>query len=62
MSDLAIADRCFTINEAAAHLRISRAMLYKYIAANKIRPVKLGTRTIIRGAEIERFLDAAQAA
>ena len=50
--------RQFSVDEAAAHLRISRSLLYKFISYNAIRPVKLGGRTIISGAEISRFLKA----
>jgi excisionase family DNA binding protein len=45
----------FSVSEAAAHLRISRALIYKLIAAGKLMPSKLGNRTIITGAEIERL-------
>ena len=48
--------RMFSIVEAAEHLRISRSLLYQLISAGKIKPVKIGHRTLIRGAEIERFM------
>jgi len=53
-------DPCFTILEAAAHLRVSRAFLYKLIRSGDLRIIKMGTRSIIRGSELTRFLDAAQ--
>jgi excisionase family DNA binding protein len=53
---------CFTVNEAARYLRISRSLLYELIHDGRIRTVKIGARTIIRGAELERFLDQQQAA
>ncbi len=53
---------CFTISEAAQYLRISRALLYQLIRNGRIKTVKIGTRTILRGAELERFLDQQQAA
>jgi len=53
---------CFKISEAAQYLRISRALLYQLIRQGRIKTVKIGTRTIIRGAELERFLDQQQAA
>jgi len=53
---------CFTIGEAAQYLRISRALLYQLIRQGRIRTIKIGTRTIVRGAELERFLDQQQAA
>jgi excisionase family DNA binding protein len=53
---------CLTIREAAQYLRISRAFLYQLIRNGRIKTVKIGTRTIIRGAELEQFLDQHQAA
>jgi excisionase family DNA binding protein len=53
---------CLTIREAAQYLRISRALLYQLIREGRIKIVKIGTRTIVRGAELERFLDQQQAA
>jgi excisionase family DNA binding protein len=50
---------CFTILEAADYLRISRALLYKLIHEGRVKTVKIGKRTIIRGAELERLLDQA---
>jgi excisionase family DNA binding protein len=60
MSD--VTTPCFTINEAAQYLRISRAHLYKLIHDRRIKTVKIGARTIIRGDELGRFLDQQQAA
>jgi excisionase family DNA binding protein len=48
---------CLSIAEASRYLRISRALLYELIRNGRIKTVKIGTRTIIRGAELERFLD-----
>lgn len=48
---------CFAIGEAAQYLRVSRALLYKLIQQGRIKTVKVGARTIIRGTELERFLD-----
>jgi excisionase family DNA binding protein len=50
----------FTVVEAAAYLKISRALLYKFIHAGDLHTIKLGTRTIILGAELDRFVRAAQ--
>jgi excisionase family DNA binding protein len=61
MNDVSL-QPCFTINEAAQYLRISRALLYKLIHDGRIKTVKVGARTIIRGAELERFLEQQQAA
>ena len=48
--------KCFSVREAAEHMRISRSMLYKLIGARRLIPVKIGSRTIITGAEIERCI------
>jgi excisionase family DNA binding protein len=48
--------RCFTVPEAAEHLRISRAMIYKLFKAEHLKPMKIGKRTIVSGEEIDRFL------
>jgi excisionase family DNA binding protein len=53
---------CFTISEAADYLRISRALLYRLVRQGDIRTTKIGKRTIVRGGELERFLDCQQAA
>ncbi len=53
---------CFTVGEAAQYLRISRALLYQLIRQGRIKTVKIGARTIVRSAELERFLDEQQAA
>ena len=55
-------DSQLTVAETATHLRISRAYLYKLIEAKKIKPVKIGKRTLIQGAEIKRFMASLQAA
>lgn len=51
-----LAEQQFTVIEAAKHLKISRAYFYKLVAAKKIRVAKLGTRTIVPGPEVLRFL------
>jgi excisionase family DNA binding protein len=51
--------RNFSINESAELLRVSRSMVYKLIEAKKLTPRKIGTRTILTGAELARFLDHA---
>jgi excisionase family DNA binding protein len=53
---------CFAIGEAAKYLCIFRALLYKLIHEGRIKTVKIGARTIVRGAELERFLNQQQAA
>jgi excisionase family DNA binding protein len=46
--------RKFSVDEAAEHLRISRAHLFKLFKNGTIKPFKLGNRTIITGEEILR--------
>ena len=51
--------RLFTIAETAEHLRISKTMVFKLIRQGQLAPTKIGTRTLIRGAAIERLLETA---
>lgn len=51
--------RNFSINEAADLLRVSRSMVYKLVESKKLTLRKIGTRSIITGAELARFLDHA---
>ena len=53
---------CLTICEAANYLRVSRALFYKLVRQGHIKTIKIGKRTIVRIAELERFLDHQQAA
>ena len=46
----------FSIKDAAGHLRISVACLWVHIGNRKLKTVKLGGRTMIRGEEIARFV------
>lgn len=50
--------RLFTVVEAADHLRVSRSMIFKLIRAGRLVPTKIGTRTLISGAAIDRLLGA----
>ena len=51
----------FSVTEAAQYLRISRSYLYKLFSTGSLRPTKLGARTIVRGAEMKRFMSEAAA-
>lgn len=53
-----IGDCIFSIPECASHLKISRAFLYKLIGDDKIKPVKIGARTLVQGAELRRFMNS----
>ena len=48
--------RLFSVQEAAEYLRISRTMIFKLLREGKLTPTKIGTRTLISGAAIERLL------
>jgi excisionase family DNA binding protein len=47
------------LGEVCATLRISRAALYVHEAAGLIKFTKIGRRTLISEAELERFIAAA---
>ena len=46
----------FSVSEAAQHLRVSRTMIFKLLREGKLKPTKIGTRTLISGAAIDRLL------
>ncbi len=43
------------IEHGAARLGVSRSFLYREIGAKRLTVVKLGTRTLIAEAELQRF-------
>jgi excisionase family DNA binding protein len=43
-------------HESAKYLGISRAMLYKIIAAGEIVPIKIGRATQIPTSELEQYI------
>jgi predicted DNA-binding transcriptional regulator AlpA len=59
---IAFENRVFSAVETAEHLRISRSMLYKLVGTKDLTPVRIGTRTLFTGREIERFLAVRAAA
>ena len=46
----------FSVREAAEHLRVSRTTIFKLLREGKLAPTKIGTRTLISGAAIDRLL------
>jgi excisionase family DNA binding protein len=54
--------RVFSINESAAHLRVSRSFVYSLIAQKKLRLTKLGRRSVVTGKELARLIAAAERA
>jgi excisionase family DNA binding protein len=51
-----IEPRCFTVNEAASLLRLSRASVYELMKHSRINFFYLGRRRRIPADEIERVL------
>ena len=47
----------FTPREACEALRIGRTKFYELLAAREIKAIALGGKTLILGAELERFLN-----
>jgi len=47
--------QAFSVPEAARMLGVSRATLYKLVAAGRIRVIKIATRTLVPASEIERI-------
>lgn len=47
----------FSIPEAAAHLSISRSLLYSLIDSGQIRRVKIGRRAVIPASELVKLLE-----
>jgi excisionase family DNA binding protein len=48
----------YTINEAAAALRINRATVYRHARRGQLPLVKIGLRTMVRRADLEALIKA----
>ncbi|MGC1861553.1 MAG: helix-turn-helix domain-containing protein [Methylocystis sp.] len=46
----------YQVNQFCRRCGISRATFYKYVKLSKIRVVKIGGRTLVPAAEVERLL------
>lgn len=53
-----IADYIFSVADAAAHLRISKSYLYELAKAKKIKIVKQGKRSMVKGTELRRYISS----
>ena len=51
-----IVDHIFSVAEAAAHLRVSKSYLYELAEAHKIKIVKQGKRSMVKGTELRRYI------
>lgn len=49
---------CFSPADAAKMLGIGRSTLFDLLARGEIRARKLGTRTLIPAAELQRYVDS----
>ena len=58
-SEIPIPPLLVGISESCELLSIKRTFLYKLIAEEKLRPVKLGRRTVFRYADLIAFADEA---
>ncbi len=52
-----IEKRLLTIPEACEYLRISRATLYRHIKEGRIKPVKIGKRTLIDKRDLDLLIE-----
>jgi excisionase family DNA binding protein len=50
-------DKLYTVAETAQLLHISRGNLYRLIAEGKLKPIKLGKRTLFSEQELEAFIE-----
>jgi len=57
-----IADHIFSVAEAAKHLGISKSYVYELVEAKKLKLVKQGKRSFVKGEEIRRFINSLGAA
>lgn len=54
-----LAAAAFTVDEAAAYLRISRSNLYWLFRNGDLRPAKVGGRTLVRRVDADALLERA---
>ncbi|BBY99479.1 helix-turn-helix domain-containing protein [Mycolicibacterium fallax] len=50
----------YTVDEAAAVLRVSRSTVYKMIGDGELTPTRVSRRVLIPGSEVERLLAPAR--
>lgn len=51
-------EKLYTIGEVAEMLRISKPSVYRLMSSGKLKPVKIGGRTLFKESELERFVDS----
>lgn len=50
-------EELYTVKQASEYLKISRATLYKLIESGKLKPLKLGGRTIFNEDTLRDFVE-----
>jgi len=50
-------ERLLTVKEALKYLKVGRTTLYKLIKEGKIKPVKIGKRTLIDKNDLDRLIE-----
>jgi len=48
-------DSAMTVNEAAEHLGVSKALIYRLTSSNTLVHERYGRRIVLRAADVERF-------
>lgn len=48
-----------SVDEAASHMGLSRATLWRIIQRGDLARVRIGSRTLIRQCDIDAFIDSA---
>ncbi len=47
----------FTVAEAAHYVRLSQSTIHRMIKSGRIRPARIGSRTLIRRSDVDALLD-----
>ena len=50
-------EKLYRVSEAAEILRISRPSIYRLWKSGKVKPIKVGGRTVFPESELERFIE-----
>lgn len=48
----------FTVDDGCEYIAIGRTLMYELIRSGEIRVIKIGRRTLITRAELDRFLES----
>lgn len=50
-------ERLLTIKEAMKYLKVGKNTIYKLIHEGKLKPVKIGKRTLLDKADLDRLIE-----